>query len=96
MNLTQEQYNEMRVIKNKMVKGRAKSKEMQLFLELLIHSSDNNKLEIEHYIVDIGFKSLDDFKNHLNRKIENEETVKNLAIVGGGLLLAFLLIKKIK
>jgi metal-responsive CopG/Arc/MetJ family transcriptional regulator len=94
MNLTQEQYNKMKAIKNKMAKGKAKSKEMKEFLGLLIHSSDNNKIEVERYIVDIGFKSLDDFKNHLNRKIENEETVKNLAIVGGGLLLAFLLVRK--
>ncbi len=91
MNLTQEQYNEMKVIKNKMAKGKAKSKEMRYFLDLLIHSNDGNKAEIEQYITDIGFESLDDFKGHLDQKIENEDNVKNLSIVGGGLLLAFLL-----
>ncbi len=91
MNVTKKQYDRMKNIKNKMAKGDAKSDEMKEFLEILIQSSDGNKIEIENYISNIGFESLDDFKSHLNRKIENEETVKNLAIIGGGLLLAFLL-----
>ncbi len=91
MNVTKKQYDRMKNIKNRMAKGDAKSDEMKEFLEILIQSSDGNKIEIENYISNIGFESLDDFKSHLNRKIENEETVKNLAIIGGGLLLAFLL-----
>ncbi len=85
-NLTQEQYNEMKDIQYKMTKGGTKIREMEKFLDVLICNGDDNKLEIENYITNIGFESLDDFKQHLNQKIENEETVKNLAIVGGGLL----------
>jgi hypothetical protein len=42
----------------------------------------------------IGFKSIDDYKLHLNNQIENQNTIKNLAIVGGAVLLAYFLLKK--
>lgn len=83
--LTKDQY-------QKMQKGRAKTKEIRYFLDLIVENG--NKSEIESYIHNIGFNSIDEYKQHLYQKIENSETVKNLAIVGGGLLLAFLLLRK--
>ncbi len=94
MNLTKQQYQEMQTIKQKMENGTAKTKEIRYFLDLIIKSG--NQLEIQNYINNIGFNSLDEYKQHLDQKIENAETVKNLAIVGGGLLLAFLLLNKSK
>lgn len=90
--LTQEEYNEMQIIKEKMENGQAKTKQIRRFLDLII--ANDSQYEIQNYINNMGFRSLDEYKNHLNQKIENAETVKNLAIVGGGLLLAFLLLRK--
>jgi hypothetical protein len=90
--LTQKQYTEMQTIKEKMENGKAKNKEIRHFLDLIIENDD--KKEIQSYIHNIGFNSLKEYEEHLDQKIENAETVKNLAIVGGGLLLAFLFLKK--
>ena len=89
MNLTEQEYQKMQVIKQKMENGNAKNKEIRYFLNLIV--KNDNQLEIQSYIRNIGFNSIEEYKQHLDQKIENEETVKNLAIVGGGLLLAFLL-----
>ncbi len=90
--ITEKQYQEMQTIKQKMENGTAKNKEMRCFLDLIVEN--DNQSEIQNYINNIGFNSLDEYKQHLDQKIENAETVKNLAIVGGGLLLAFLLLRK--
>jgi hypothetical protein len=90
--ITQNEYSKMQDIKEKMEDGTAKTKEIRHFLDLIIDSG--NEIEIRSYIHNIGFNSIDEYKEHLDGKIENQETVKNLAIVGGGLLLAFLLLRK--
>lgn len=90
--LTQEEYNEMQTIKEKMENSKAKTKQIRRFLDLIIEN--DNQLEIQNYISKIGFDSLDEYKNHLDQKIENKKFVKGLAIVGGGLLLAWLLTRK--
>ncbi len=90
--ITEKQYQEMQTIKQKMENGTAKNKEIKYFLDLIIQNG--NQSEIQNYIKNIGFESLPEYMKHLDQKIENAETVKNLAIVGGGLLLAFLLLRK--
>lgn len=92
MTLTPKEYQELENIKNKMEQGRAKSKEMQYYLDLIIKSG--NEQEIHNYICNIGFDSVNEFKQHLNQKSENEDFVKGLAVVGGAVLLVWLLTKK--
>ncbi len=94
MNLTIKEYGDLKTIKEKMQNNKANSKEMQNFLNLLIKSSNASKIEIDRYIENIGFSSLDGFKKRLSDKKNDEDFVKGLAIIGGGILLAWLLNRK--
>jgi hypothetical protein len=92
MNITQRSYNKFDAIKSSMENGTASNEEILDFLDFIINSG--NEHSIFKYIKNIGFKSIDDYKLHLNNQIENQNTIKNLAIVGGAVLLAYFLLKK--
>ena len=94
MNLTKKQYNYLIMIRNKISNNQASSEEMRNFLDILTQTSKNNRNEIEKFVKEIGFTSLDSFKHILDKKKENEDFIKGLAIIGGGILLAYLLNRK--
>ena len=92
MNLTAKNYNKFEKIKTNMESGKASNNDILDFLEFTLDGDNENT--INQYIESIGLTSVDDYKAHLNNKIENRKFVKNLAIVGGAILLAYLIIKK--
>ncbi len=51
-------------------------------------------MEMLDYAKNLGFTSIDDFKEELNNKVSNENLIKGLAVVGGAILVAWLLTKK--
>ena len=94
MSLTPEQYEELKAIKKKMEQGTAKPKEMKKLLKFTASSDITTQNELEKYIKSTGFESIEKFENHLNREIENENTVNGLAVIGGAALLVWLLTRK--
>lgn len=89
MGLLQREYKKLEIIQRKLINKTATNSEMQEFLKLLEKSG--NQDEILRYVNNIGFKSMDSFEKHLNNKTENENFITGLAVIGGAVLLAWLL-----
>ena len=62
------------------------------FLNTLTKTSDYNKKQISNYLKEVGFNSISEFQKHKTDK-RKKEVIKGLAIVGGGLLIAYSLSK---
>lgn len=84
--------NEIYALRNKISQNQATSAEMNRYLNLLLKSSDHNKNVVENYIHEVGYDSIKDFQNHLNEK-SNQEVMNGLLIIGGAVLLGYLLNK---
>ena len=88
LNLDNDIYN----LRNKITHNQANSSEMKRYLNLLLESSDYNRNVVEDYIHEIGYKSVDDFQEHLNEK-NNKELIDGLLLIGGAVLFGYLLNK---
>lgn len=84
--------NEIYLLRNKIAHGKATSAEMKRYLKLLLESSDYNREVVEDYIHEIGYDSIEDFQDHFNEK-GNQETINGLLMIGGAILLGYLLNK---
>lgn len=91
MNLTTAEYNELKSIREKMEAGKSSSKDMQKALGLIVKSSNGNKQRVEEYARTLGFSGLDDFKEKLKAKNQSEVLTNGLLIIGGAVLVAWLL-----
>ena len=91
MNFTQKNYIELETIKNKIDLGSASLKEKQRFLELLEHFDRDSIIE---YVNSIGFSSLEEFKATINKQKANSDLLIGLCVLGGAILLAYLVNKK--
>lgn len=89
MRLLKKEYKNLEIIQKKLINKTATNNEMQEFLELLEKSG--NQAEVSQYVKSIGFNSMDKFKKHLNNKVENENFITGLAVIGGAVLLAWIL-----
>lgn len=92
MRLLLRDYKRLEMIQKKLVDKTATGDEMQEFLELMVKSG--NELEMSNYTKNIGFDSMDEVKKHLNNKAENKNLIIGLAVIGGAVLLAWILTKK--
>ncbi|OIR24749.1 hypothetical protein [Bathymodiolus thermophilus thioautotrophic gill symbiont] len=92
MGLLVKEYKELEEAQKKLTTNTATFDEIQRFLDLMEKSG--NKTEMSDYMKNIGFNSMDEFKASLNNKKKNEDLVKGLAIVGGAVLVAWLLTRK--
>lgn len=79
-------------LRNKIGHGKATSAEMKRYLNLLLESSDYNKEVVEEYIHEIGYNSIGEFQEHFNEK-GNQEIINGLLMIGGAVLLGYLLNK---
>ena len=91
MNFTQKNYIELETIKNKIDLGRASLKEKQRFLALI---EQYDSASITEYVNSIGFSSLKEFKAKINKQKANSDLLIGLCILGGAILLAYLVNKK--
>lgn len=89
MGLLQKEYKALEAIREKLINKTATSNEMHEFLRLLDKSG--NQKEVSKYVSGIGFNSMNEFKEHLNNKAENENLITGLAVIGGAVLFAWLL-----
>lgn len=84
--------NEIYRLRNKIVHDQASSKEMRRYLNLILESSEYNRNVMEDYIHEIGYNSVEEYKEHLNAK-SNQELKDGLILIGGALLFGYLLDK---
>lgn len=89
MKLLVRDYKRIEYIQKKLVEETATNNEVQEFLELIKKSG--NEAEMSDYVKNIGFNSLNEFKQRLNQKNKNEDFIKGLAVIGGAILLSWLL-----
>jgi hypothetical protein len=87
--LTNKDYIKLEIIQEKIILNTATNNEIQDFLFLIIKSG--SELEMLNYMKTIGFNSIDEIKEHLNKNKKNDNLTTGLAIAGGAILLAFLL-----
>lgn len=92
MNLTNDELNNLYRLRNKIVHSQATSVEMRNYFKLIIKSSEQNRAEIERYIHEIGYNSIEEFETHLNKK-NNEELINGLVLLGGAVLFGYSLKK---
>ncbi|CAC9612450.1 hypothetical protein [uncultured Gammaproteobacteria bacterium] len=94
MGLLIKEYEELEKAQKKLTNNTATFNEIQRFLDLMDKSG--NKAEVSSYIKNIGINSMDELKASLNNndRERNEDIIKGLAIVGGAVLVAWLLTRK--
>ncbi|CAC9550298.1 hypothetical protein [uncultured Gammaproteobacteria bacterium] len=94
MGLLIKEYEELEKAQKKLTNNTVTFNEIQRFLDLMDKSG--NKAEVSSYIKNIGINSMDELKASLNNndRERNEDIIKGLAIVGGAVLVAWLLTRK--
>jgi hypothetical protein len=92
MELSKREYRELGIIQKRLANNSATSNDVKTFLNLM--NKSGNEMEMSSYIENVGFSSIGDFKEELNNKASNENLIKGLAVVGGAVLVAWLLTKK--
>lgn len=90
INLNPKEQEELWNLRNKIVHGAASSSDMRRFLELMLKSSQDNRLEIERHLRLIGYFSIEEFQKALEKK-DNKELTNFLLIVGGAILIGIVL-----
>uniref|UniRef100_A9A7U7 Uncharacterized protein n=1 Tax=Methanococcus maripaludis (strain C6 / ATCC BAA-1332) TaxID=444158 RepID=A9A7U7_METM6 len=91
--LTSFQRDELYNLRTKLLRREANSSEMKKYLDLITQANLNNKYVLNQYAQNVGYNSIDDFKNDLSRK-SNNELINGLVMIGGAVLLASILSKK--
>lgn len=92
MELVFNELQRLQQLQNKVQYGKATSSEMKEYLRLILKSSDQNRYEVENYVRNIGYASIDDFQDHLLQK-NNQELTSGLLTIGGAVLLVYLFSK---
>jgi len=73
-------------------KGEASSKELEEIIELIEKSGARTRYDIEQFISQAGFTSLEELHRHIKEK-KSQEFIETLVAIGLGILAAYAIIK---